>query len=153
MSLPLSVNWYLVFGGFVLMIVELLVGVHTGFDLVLLGLAFLAGGITGNWLGNPLLGIGVATGLSFLYVIVGRKFVKNMLVVSTHTTNIDSLMGKTAIVVQEIEKDKNGKVAVGGELWLARSGDSLAIGDKSKVESVSGVTLHVSKITNGGEKS
>lgn len=147
---PLSVNWLLVILGFLLIAAELFVGVQTGFDLVLIGLSLLAGGIIGNWIGQPWLGIAIATVLTFVYILAGRKLIKQKLVVTTHKTNIDSLIGKTGIVVEEISSQKRGKIAIDGEIWLATSNTVIPAKSSVVVKSIEGVTLNVS--TEGGEK-
>lgn len=145
-----SINWLLVILGFLLIAAELFVGVQTGFDLVLIGLSLLAGGIIGNWINQPWLGIAIATCLTFLYILAGRKLIKSKLIISTHKTNVDSLIGKTGIAVENITPQKRGKIAIDGEIWLATSNTAIPIKSSVVVKSIEGVTLNVS--TEGGEK-
>jgi len=146
----ISLNWGLVLAGFVLIITELLIGVDMGFDLVIMGLAFVGGGLVGNYLGDFWWGIGSATVLIFLYVILGRRTIKSKLSISTHKTNIDSLIGKVGFVAVEIAPHKKGRVTIGGELWLAEAENKIAEKESIIVESIEGVTLKVRR--NGGEK-
>lgn len=146
-----TINWILVILGFLLIAAELFVGVQTGFDLVLIGLSLLAGGIIGNWINLPWLSITVATFLIFLYVFAGRKLIKSKFIISTHKTNVDSLIGKTGIVIKEIDRDKKGKVVIDGEIWLATANSIIPVKRTVIVKSIEGVTLYVSK--EGGEKS
>ncbi len=138
-----SVNWLLVILGFLLVAAELFVGVQTGFDLVLIGLSLLAGGIIGNWINQPWLGIAVATALTFIYILAGRKLIKQKLVVTTHKTNIDSLIGKTGTAIEEIAPGKRGKIAIDGEVWLAASDSVIPAKNSVTVKSIEGVTLNV----------
>lgn len=140
-----SINWLLVVLGFMLIAAELFVGVQTGFDLVLIGLSLLAGGIVGNWVSQPWLGIAIATALTFFYILAGRKLIKQKLVVTTHKTNIDSLIGKTGIVVEDITPSKRGKIAIDGEVWLATSPAKIPVKSSVVVNSIEGVTLNVIK--------
>lgn len=145
MNIDVSLNWLLVISGFILIAMELFVGVQTGFDLVIIGLSLLAGGIVGNLGSNSSLGIVVATVLLFLYVLIGRKLIKQKLVVITRKTNVDSLIGKTGIVITEITPNKKGQVAIDGEVWLAAASQKLAVKSAVKVQSVEGVTANVAK--------
>src|SRR3989338_6271497 len=144
MGQEINPNWLLVILGFLLVAAELFVGVQTGFDLVLIGLSLLAGGIIGNWINQPWLGIAIATALTFLYILAGRKLIKQKLVVTTHKTNIDSLIGKTGIAVEEITSEKRGKIAIDGEIWLASSDSVIPVKKSVTVKSIEGVTLNVS---------
>jgi len=144
MGQEINPNWLLVILGFLLVAAELFVGVQTGFDLVLIGLSLLAGGIIGNWINLPWLGIAIATALTFIYILAGRKLIKQKLVVTTHKTNIDSLIGKTGIAVEEITSEKRGKIAIDGEIWLASSDSVIPVKKSVTVKSIEGVTLNVS---------
>lgn len=145
-----SANWFLVSAGFIFIVAELFVGVDVGFDMVLIGLSFLAGGVLGNIFNQPIVGIGAATILCFLYVIIGRRFIKSRILVTTHRTNIDSICGKTGFVIKPISARKKGQVVVDGEIWLAESESKMFEGDKIEVISIEGVTLRV--IKRGGDK-
>lgn len=146
----LSFNWLLVLAGFSLIAAELFVGVDTGFDLVLIGLSFLAGGFIGNLLDQSYAGIIATTILTFAYIILGRKLIKSRLIITTHKTNIDSLIGKSGFVVKTILPNKRGQIAVSGELWLAESDQKIDEGTKIEVISIEGITLKV--LRKGGEK-
>ena len=143
MNIDISLNWLLVVFGFLLVAAELFVGVQTGFDLVLVGLSLLAGGIIGNLSDNSVVGIIVATALLFLYVLIGRKLIKQKLVITTRKTNVDSLIGKTGIVISEITPNKKGQVAIDSEIWLATATAKIPTKSTVKILSVEGVTVKV----------
>ncbi len=67
-----SVSWVLVVVGAVLVVLEILLGALSGFDLLLLGSAILLGGAAGIVSGTPLVGIIAAAALSLAY-FVGRR--------------------------------------------------------------------------------
>lgn len=67
-------------------------------------------------------------------------------------TNVESIVGKQAIVTEEIDNlQAKGKVTVGGQEWTARSAEaakSIETGAVVTVVSVSGVKLMVSESEN-----
>jgi membrane protein implicated in regulation of membrane protease activity len=67
------INWILIVVGAILVLLEVLLGALSGFDLLLLGCAILLGGVAGVLSGTPIVGVSVATILSLFYVIVGRR--------------------------------------------------------------------------------
>lgn len=60
-------------------------------------------------------------------------------------TNVDSLIGAPAIVIEEIKAKSNGKVKVGGEIWLAVCKEDVEIGSNVVIEAVDGTKLIVKK--------
>ncbi len=70
------------------------------------------------------------------------KYVNNKAI----PTNADALIGKTAIVIEDIDNDETvGQVKVGGQVWSAytEDGNFAKKGDKVTVKSISGVHLIV----------
>jgi membrane protein implicated in regulation of membrane protease activity len=63
----------------------------------------------------------------------------------TIKTNVDSLIGKNAVVTKKIVPLEDGFVKVDGEIWLAYGDEVFGEGDIVKVESVSGTKLKVKK--------
>ena len=77
-----------------------------------------------------------------------RPFVKKMLDSKKQPTNVDSLIGKTAVVVTKIDNTAGkGQVKVDGSYWTARSSDNEPIyeGDVAVIEKIEGVKLIVRK--------
>ena len=60
-------------------------------------------------------------------------------------TNVDSLIGKKAIVVEEIKENVIGKVKIEGEIWLAVSKENIAKDEFVTIEFVDGTKLVVKK--------
>ena len=138
-------NYYLIVAGVAALIIEVIIGAADGFELLVLGIiAIIAGSVgmlTGSFLVASILGIS----LLFVYVFAGRRFIKSKLNISTTNTNIDLLIGEEADVVKAISRKKPGQVRIAGEIWRATSTQSLKEGEDVIVDSVSGVTLKVSR--------
>lgn len=87
--------------------------------------------------------------VSFASLIATRPFVKKITKFGKIKTNLDSTVGKTAVVTSDIDNIKSrGAVSVGGKIWTARSADGKLIPKDSnvKVVSIEGVKLIVEKI-------
>ncbi len=137
--------------GLALIVLELLVGIDTGLDLVFIGTAFVLGGVITlslqSWAWTA-----VACGIiCVLYVFLGRRYIHKKTYVKETRTNIDTIIGKTGVVEEDIEPEKGGTVRVGYERWRARSGETLKAGEEITVTGVSGVTLDVKKVSREGK--
>lgn len=118
----LTSYWSLIYLGLGLIVLELIVGVQTGFDLVLIGITLIIGGLCGWASGSMLIAFGVSAILSFAYIIFGRKLVKSKISTSSsHKINTDALVGQKATVVREIKPQFPGQVRIKGEVWRAES--------------------------------
>lgn len=135
--------------GLLLVLLELIVGVETGLDLVVIGSAFILGGLLTWPFHSWLLTIIVTSIICIAYVALGRRYVHRWTMVSKAKTNIDAIIGKEGIVLKSITKNVDGLVKVGNEQWRARAEDDIKEGDEIVVIRVSGVTLIVKK-TKGG---
>lgn len=138
-------GYYLIVAGIIAIIVELLLGVATGFDLFIIGILLIVGGIITNFF-NLMIGGGIAVVLMLAYVLFGRKIVKQSLSIETKKTNIDGIIGKTAMTVKHITPSHPGQVKIDGEVWRAESDGPIENGIKVTIISVTGVTLKVQKI-------
>jgi len=136
-------NWIIFYSGLGLIVVELILGVDTGFDFLLIGLSLIVGSLGGFLFDNYLIAIVISIIISVLYMVFGRKVIKEKLHISTHKTNIDALMGTTAIVTKDITKDHPGRVKVANEVWRAEADKDIKKNSKVKIISVEGVTLKV----------
>lgn len=141
------VNWLLVAGGGVLIIVELLLGAATGFDLALLGLCLATGGGLGLLFGSTQVGLFTSGGLAFIYFILLRRWIRSRLTPHGQPSNVDAVIGRTGVVVVRLAPHAAGQVKVGDETWRAvLAPDAPGVrepGETITVESVSGVTLTV----------
>jgi len=135
--------------GLLFVLLELIVGVETGLDLVFIGSAFILGGLA-TWPFHSWVWTVIITGIICVaYVILGRRYVHRWTAVSKAKTNIDAIIGRQGIVVKSIAKNVDGLVKVGYEQWRARAEEDIKKGDEIVVTSVSGVTLIVEKIKGG----
>ena len=141
------VNWLLIIGGIVCVIVELALGAMTGFDLALIGGSLAIGGGIGFLAGSEKIGLLAAGGLALVYLAIFRSWLKAKLTVKNHPSNIDAIVGRTGVVTKRIAVHEPGMVKVGDEVWraeLANAGEAARdLGAEVKVESVEGVTLRV----------
>lgn len=83
---------------------------------------------------------------STVLLIFTRPLVKKLVKNSTEKTNVDALIGKTAVVTDDIDNLKeNGAVKLGGIIWTARSADNTTINKNSivTIEKVEGVKVFV----------
>ncbi len=136
-------NWFIFYGGLGLILLELALGVDTGFDFLLIGLSLILGSLAGFLFNSYLFALGFAILLSFLYIVFGRKYVKEKLHIASGKTNIDAVIGKEAIVLKAISGAKAGQVKVENEIWRAIGARDFKVGKKVKIISVEGVTLKV----------
>ncbi len=135
--------------GLLLVLLELIVGVETGLDLVFIGSAFIVGGLVTWPFHSWLLTIIVTSLICVAYVALGRRYVHRWTTVSKTKTNIDSIIDRRGIVLKSIARNVDGLVKVGNEQWRARAEEDIKEGEEIVVTSVSGVTLIVKK-TKGG---
>lgn len=141
------VNWLLVIGGFVCVIIELALGALTGFDLALIGASLAAGGAIGLSAGSATVGLLAAGALAICYLAVFRSWLKAKLTVKTVTSNVDAVVGQTGVVTKRVAQSAPGMVKVGAEVWRAELAGAEDIardaGMTVTVQSVEGVTLKV----------
>ncbi len=86
---------------------------------------------------------------SLLLLLLTRPFTKSFINKKYETTSSDCVVGKTAVVIEEIDNSRaQGRVVVCGTNWAARSSDDSVIntGEEVTVESVDGVKVMVSKL-------
>lgn len=141
-----NVNWLLIFGGLGFVILELLVGIETGFDLVLVGKTLIIGGGVGNFFDNWVIGVATTGVLALSYVFLGRKYLKDKLYTKPHLSNAAALIGKKGVVTKLISPNQPGLVKVDNELWRAASGEEIAEGVEVEVQKIEGVTVTVVKL-------
>jgi membrane protein implicated in regulation of membrane protease activity len=140
------INWLLVIGGIVCVIVELALGAATGFDLALIGGSLTIGGAIGFFAGSEKIGLFAAGGLSLVYLALFRSWLRAKLTVRHRASNIDAIVGMQGVVTKRIALREAGLVKLGSEVWraeLATDDGPRDAGATVKVESVEGVTLKV----------
>jgi membrane protein implicated in regulation of membrane protease activity len=135
--------------GLVLVLVELLGGAYTGFDLVFVGSALMVGGLAGRLSQSWEVAVIVTCACSVAYIAIGRRYVHRRLAVKKELTNIDAILGKQGVVIKNIAKHNDGLVKIDNERWRARAEESIKKGEQIVVTDVSGVTLIVTKDEGG----
>jgi membrane protein implicated in regulation of membrane protease activity len=143
-----NISQIIVIVGLCLILAELFLGIATGFELVLIGSILITGGFAGIATDNYVVTLVISIILSIIYIAFGRRLIKSKIIVTTHKTNIDKLIGQKAVVIRSITPDTPGLVRINDEDWRASSSDILFEKDKCTVNSVEGVTLLVSKVNN-----
>jgi membrane protein implicated in regulation of membrane protease activity len=141
------VNWLLVIGGIVCVIVELAMGALTGFDLALVGGSLTAGGAIGLLAGSAKIGLLAAGILAFVYLAIFRNWLRARLITKDQATNVDAVVGKRGVVTKKIGAAEAGMVKVGAEVWRAELADAedsaRDVGATVRIEAAEGVTLKV----------
>ena len=140
-------NWSLLIGGIVCVIVELSMGALTGFDLALIGGSLTIGGAIGLVASSEKIGLLASGILCFVYFAVFRSWLKAKLQVKQQASNVDAVVGRTGSVTRKIAVHQPGTVKVGSEEWRAElHNDDEPAKEKGvsvTVVAVEGVTLKV----------
>ena len=135
--------------GLLLSMVELLIGVDMGLDLVFIGSSLFLGGLV-TWPFHSWYLTVIVTGvICIAYVTIGRKYVRKWVAVKKESTNIDAIIGKRGIVLRSIGRNVDGMVKVGSEQWRAVANEEITEGVEIEVVEIKGVTLIVKKIEGG----
>jgi membrane protein implicated in regulation of membrane protease activity len=142
--------WLIFVGaGLFFILLELLLGVDTGLDMVFIGTAFLIGGLI-SW---PFKIWGVTVIVTVViciaYVFIGRRYVHKWTAVKLEKTNVDAVIGSTGIVLSSIKPRNVGRVKVRNENWRAKADENIPEGDEIVVTGVAGATLTVKKYKGG----
>jgi membrane protein implicated in regulation of membrane protease activity len=150
MSFADSWIWLIFIGiGLALTIMELLVGVDTGFDLVAIGSSFVLGGLITWAFYSWILTLAVTLIICAAYVAVGRRYVHRWTATRKEKTNIDTIIGKRGMVIKTVDPNSFGLVKVGNEEWRARSETLIEKDEQIIVTEINGVTLTVKKVEGG----
>ncbi len=86
----------------------------------------------------------IATFVAFLAV---RPLLKRLSSKDQIQTNADALIGRTAKVVETIEENGRGRVAVDGDIWQAESDENgdILVGEKVEIISRESIILNVKR--------
>jgi membrane protein implicated in regulation of membrane protease activity len=143
----LNWNWLLLIAGACLILVEVALGGFAGFDLVLIGSAFMIGGGLGLWFHSTNVALIVGGLLCLTYLGLGRRWVRRRIKSKPIPSNTDAVLGQSGVVTARIAEHEPGRVKVRSEEWRAApaAGVSgpLEPGTTVTVEAVDGVTLKV----------
>jgi len=131
--------------GLVLVLLEVIIGVDTAFDLVIVGSILIIAGAATIPFHNWWLTLVVAMVLSAIYLSLLRGYVRRRMRRGGAKTNIDAYIGLTAVVLKDIAVADVGRVRVNGEEWRARTDEPITAGEEVEITAVQGITLTVQK--------
>ena len=83
--------------------------------------------------------------LGVILLFLTRKTLLELLHVQDEKTNADMVIGKDAVVTEEIRRNKPGEVRVLGKKWTAISTDNISKDEVVEVLEIEGVKLKVRK--------
>ena len=111
---------------------------------------FVASGIVAMiisiFIDNYLVQFSVFVLLGILLLITTRKYLVKLLGNKDEKTNLDRVVGMTAIVTKEISKNNPGEVKVDGKYWTAISDKKIKVQSTVKVLGIDGVKLSVEEV-------
>ena len=142
--------WFIFIGiGLLMILLELIVGLETGLDLVFLGSAFIIGGLITWPFHSWVLTLIVTLVICIAYLALGRRYVHRWTATRKEKTNIDAIIGRKGIVLQRLAPGAIGLVKVDNEEWRARAEESIEKGEAIVVTAINGITLNVEKFKGG----
>ena len=140
-------SWVLVVVGALLVLTEVALGGFAGFDLVLIGSAFVLGGACGLLLHSAPLGMVAVSVFCLAYIAFGRRWLRARVRARLHRSNADALLGRPALVLKRVAAHEAGQVRVGAEVWRAvlapGAAGPLEPGTEVTVDGLDGVSLEV----------
>ena len=83
--------------------------------------------------------------LGIFLLVISRPIVNKLRSKDNEKTNLDRIIGETAIVTEDINKNEVGEVKVDGKRWSAISKEKCLKGDTVKILKIDGVKLIVEK--------
>lgn len=107
----------------------------------------LGGCITAMAGAGPLAQVIVFIIVSIILIIATRPFKRKMLDKKIQKTNVETVVGQTAFVEEEIRPGQSGRVRLDGKIWTAKAGgeETIPAGQQVTVTGIQGVTLTVEK--------
>lgn len=123
--------------------------VTVGFLLFWFGIAGLITMVVSLFTSNIIIQSVVFLVTSVILILSTKPFVKKFVNKETIVTNANLLIGKKAIVIQEINNlQGTGQIKIGGEIWSAQNETDSVISENQEVEiiKIEGVKLIVKQI-------
>ena len=81
--------------------------------------------------------------LGTILLFTTKDYLLKLINVKNEKTNLDRVIGMSAIVTEEINKNKPGEVKVDGKKWTAIANKKIKVDSTVKVLSIDGVKLKV----------
>ena len=91
--------------------------------------------------------IGIFIMVTVVVFPLSRKFAKRITKPQPRESNVDAMIGKLAVVTQEIEPHQPGKVKFEGEVWQASADERIEPPSKVTIARVEGTRVHVQKMS------
>ena len=142
--MEIYVVWLIV--ALVLLIVELFTA---SFGVVCFSFGAAAAGIAAYFNLSTVWQLALFSIVSFVAFVFIRPIIMKFLLKKKDevTTNADAVVGRQAVVTEEINSDKNtGRVKIDGDDWKAESSDVIAVGEKVEVLSRESIILKVKSL-------
>ncbi len=120
-----------------------------GFLLFWFGIACLLAMVVSFFTSNIIIQMVVFLVSSVILILSTKPFVKKFINKKTILTNANSLIGKKAIVIKEINNlQGTGQIKIGGEIWSAQNESDTTISENQEVEiiKIEGVKLIVKQL-------
>ena len=142
--------WLIFVGlGLFFILLELLIGVEAGLDLVFIGSAFTVGGLVTWPFHSWILTVVITSIICVAYLFLLRAYVRKRMAVKTQKTNVDAIIGRQGTVLENIVRNTDGRVKIDTERWKARADEDINEGDEIVVTGKSRNTLIVKKAEGG----
>ena len=93
-----------------------------------------------------LIQFGVFVLLGTILLLTTRNYLVKLLGKKDEKTNLDRVVGMTAIVTKEIDKNVLGEVKVDGKYWTAFADKNIKVDSTVKVLEINGVKLKVKEV-------
>jgi len=131
----------------ILLIVTFLIIEALTFNLITIWFAIGALGafIVSYFINNISLQVTFFALITLLSLVLTRPLVKKWLKIIPEKTNLDAAIGKTALVIKQIDINEFGRVKVNGKEWTAKAEELIKEGERVKILGIEGVKLIVKK--------
>lgn len=118
----------------------------TGFFLLWFGVGASVSAVL-NYLGfDPLVQFVAFIIISLVLIGISRPFAKRITKDSPKKAAADRLIGKEALVIEEVAPHKGGLVKIDGDIWKAVAAQTIAGGETVNIEGIEGTKLVVKPI-------
>lgn len=134
--------------GLILLIIELF---HGSLFLIWIGAAALLTALLSVWVHVEWVQWVFFAVISIILLIISRPLVRGVHGRVVRPSNVDSLIGMEAVVLETIDSSANtGRVRVRSDEWRARSSETIPQGTRVQVQRIEGTTLQVKPIGDDG---
>ena len=137
----MSLTWMIVF--IVLILLELCT---VNLVSIWFAVGALASFVLSFWVSDVTWQIAMFVGVSFVSLLLTKKFVNKVRGGKIEATNLDRVIGQIGVVTEEITKLEPGEVKVDGKKWSAISSKKIKVGSKVEILSIDGVKLNVKEV-------